>query len=94
MVQTVDKIQSMYFGLLFLKSEKLPTIQSIRKDLPEFRFLVISKKALSKARKTGCPYTEEPVIIIGFCDTVASTPADNVHADRVALAVPNLAAHS
>ena len=40
--------------------------------------------------KAGFSYTAEPVIIIRFGDVVAGTPADNAHASRAALAVPDL----
>lgn len=40
--------------------------------------------------KAGFPHTAEPVIIVRLCDTVAGTPADDAHAGRTALTVPDL----
>ena len=40
--------------------------------------------------KAGFPYATEPIIIICFCDAMAGTPADNTHASRTALALPDL----
>lgn len=59
-------------------------------EIPALRERSAGRYPSGNVFKTGFPYAAEPVIIIRFCDAMTGTPADNAHARRAALAVPDL----